>query len=318
MSRRRHGRVFGATQGGDRHSDPPVPEPFEGVAELHGKHPLGEALVGALLLVAEHDPAGAVGERGGEGGGVAVGGKVEHPVGLSKEVERPELVEEDHHVGVAWLSPSAAVHEVVQVDDPIGSRRWRTATERPAQITHGWGPPPGRSAMGHRDGRLLAGVRGHVTLTYMSDTSEDQAGAELALLRQRLAEAEGEYRRTQTEDYVVRLVRDATIVDAHRGGMSSREISALVGDIGQPNVVRTRRRAITRRDVVPHGLLDPADAVRASGMGPAAFISAVRDGRIKPRDLADGLKAFRAEDVEGLAATAESRHGWSTHTCWTL
>lgn len=144
--------------------------------------------------------------------------------------------------------------------------------------------------------------RRYVTLTYMSKSQRDQADSDLAMLRQRLVEAEEEYRRTRAEDYVVRLVRDATIVDAHRGGMSSREISALVGDIGQPNVVRTRRRAITRRDVVPHGLLDPADAVRASGMGPAAFISAVREERIKPIELAGGVKAFRTEDVDALAA----------------
>jgi hypothetical protein len=136
----------------------------------------------------------------------------------------------------------------------------------------------------------------------MSDAASDRVGGELAMLRQRLVEAEEEYRRTRAEDYVVRLVRDA-----HRGGMSSREISALVGDIGQPNVVRTRRRAITRRDVVPHGLLDPADAVRASGMGPAAFISAVREGRIKPVELADGVKAFRTEDVEALAKRTTHR-----------
>lgn len=144
-------------------------------------------------------------------------------------------------------------------------------------------------------------------MTYMSESEGDQRGSELAMLRQRLVEAEEEYRRTRAEDYVVRLVRDAAIVDAHRGGMSSREISVLVGDIGQPNVVRTRRRAITRRDVVPHGLLDPADAVRTSGMGPAAFISAVREGQIKPIELAGGIKAFRAEDVEALVARVSHR-----------
>ncbi len=143
-------------------------------------------------------------------------------------------------------------------------------------------------------------------VTYVGQAKNSPAN-ELATIRQRLVEAEEEYRRTRAEDYVVRLVRDATIVDAHRGGMSSREISALVGDIGQPNVVRTRRRAITRRDTVPHGLLDPADAVRASGMGPAAFISAVREGRIKPVELAGGAKAFLTEDVEGLATRASDR-----------
>ena len=147
----------------------------------------------------------------------------------------------------------------------------------------------------------------YVILTYMSQGRGDQGSSELATLRQRLIEAEEEYRRSRAEDYVVRLVRDETIVDAHRGGLSSREISSLVGDIGQPNVVRTRRRAITRREVVPQGLLDPADAVRASGMGPAAFISAVREGRITPMELAGGVKAFRTEDVEALAARASHR-----------
>lgn len=153
----------------------------------------------------------------------------------------------------------------------------------------------------------LPNVARYVRLTYMSEARSDQAGSELATLRQRLVEAEEEYRRTRAEDYVVRLVRDAAIVDAHRGGMSSREISALVGDIGQPNVVRTRRRAITRRDVVPHGLLDPADAVRVSGLGPRAFISAVREGWIKPTELAGGVKAFRREDVDALAERASHR-----------
>ena len=69
-------------------------------------------------------------------------------------------------------------------------------------------------------------------------------------MRQRLIEAEEEYQRARTDDYVTRLVRDSAIVDAHRAGLSSREISTLVGDIGQPNVVRARRRAVTRREVV--------------------------------------------------------------------
>lgn len=86
----------------------------------------------------------------------------------------------------------------------------------------------------------------YVMLTYMGDVASEDSGGQLAMLRQRLVEAEEEYRRARAEEHVVRLVRDATIVDAHRGGMSSREISALVGDIGQPNVVRTRRRAVTR------------------------------------------------------------------------
>ena len=74
---------------------------------------------------------------------------------------------------------------------------------------------------------------------------------ELELVRRRLVEAEQEYQRARADDYVTRLVRDAAIVDAHRAGLSSREISGLVGAMGQPNVVRARRRAIARREVVP-------------------------------------------------------------------
>ena len=116
-------------------------------------------------------------------------------------------------------------------------------------------------------------------------------------MRQRLIEAEEEYQRARTDDYVTRLVRDSAIVDAHRAGLSSREISTLVGDIGQPNVVRARRRAVTRREVVPAGLLSPADAVRESGLGPREFIHAVRERRLIAVELPGGVRAFRVEDV---------------------
>jgi len=118
--------------------------------------------------------------------------------------------------------------------------------------------------------------------------------------RQRLVEAEAEYRRARAEDYVSRVIRDAAIVDAHRAGMSSSEISALIGDIGQPNVVRARRRATTRRPVTPGDLLSPADAVRASGLTPGEFITAVRDGRLQAVDIGGGASAFRREDVIAL------------------
>jgi hypothetical protein len=88
--------------------------------------------------------------------------------------------------------------------------------------------------------------------------SEQESSAEVDDVRQRLIEAEEEYHQARTEDYVTRLLGDSAIVDAHRAGLSSREISTLVGDIGQPNVVRARRRAVTRRDVVPSGLLSPS------------------------------------------------------------
>lgn len=122
--------------------------------------------------------------------------------------------------------------------------------------------------------------------------------------RQRLEEAEAEYKRARSEDYVARQVRDAEIVEAHRAGLSSREISELVGDIGQPNVVRARRRAITRRDVVPDGLLSPADALRLSGMTPKEFITEVRSRHLLPVELGAGVRAFREEDIERLRANA--------------
>jgi len=125
--------------------------------------------------------------------------------------------------------------------------------------------------------------------------SPDPLGVE----RQRLVEAEAEYRRVRSEDYVARVIRDAAIVDAHRAGLSSREISALIGDIGQPNVVRARRRAMTRL-ATPGELLSPADAVRASGLTSAEFITAVRDGRLHPVDIGGGASAFRPEDVYAL------------------
>lgn len=137
--------------------------------------------------------------------------------------------------------------------------------------------------------------------TRSTQDSPDPLGVE----RQRLVEAEAEYRRARSEDYVARVIRDAAIVEAHRAGMSSSEISALIGDIGQPNVVRARRRAMTRGLATPGDLLSPADAVRASGLTPAELIAAVRDGRLHPVDIGGGASAFRPEDVNALRATAQ-------------
>ncbi len=131
----------------------------------------------------------------------------------------------------------------------------------------------------------------------VSDGSRDVA-------RRRLKEAEAEYDRARSEDYVARLIRDSEIVEAHRAGLSSSEISELVGDIGQPNVVRARRRAVTRREMVPEGLLSPADALRMSEMNPREFISEVRSGRLRPVNLPGGVRAFRKEDIEHLRASA--------------
>jgi len=142
----------------------------------------------------------------------------------------------------------------------------------------------------------------YVMLTYMSEPKPQPS--DFGDARRRLVEAEAEYQRARSEDYVTRLIRDSAIVDAHRAGLSSREISQLVGDIGQPNVVRARRRAITRREVIPAGLLSPADALRASGLSVARFISLVRGHQLQPVELAGGVRAFRPEDIEHLRASA--------------
>jgi hypothetical protein len=147
----------------------------------------------------------------------------------------------------------------------------------------------------------------YVMVTYVDEVRNSPESNELAALRRRLIEAEQEYRRARADGYVVRLIRDSAIVDAHRGGMSSREISDLVGDIGQPNVVRARRRAITLREVVPGGMLSPADALRVSGLEPAEFIGAVRDGQITSVEVGAGVRAFRPEDVEALAVSLSNR-----------
>jgi hypothetical protein len=122
----------------------------------------------------------------------------------------------------------------------------------------------------------------------------------------KLLEAEEEYQRARTDDYVTRLIRDAAMVEAHRAGLSSREISDLLGGIGQPNVVRARRRAASRTQVLPEGLLSPADAVRASGLSPKEFVTAVREGRINPVEPLAGVRAFRPEDVRHLAQASSA------------
>ena len=137
--------------------------------------------------------------------------------------------------------------------------------------------------------------------------SKEPEGIKLEPVRSRLIEAEQEYQRARADDYIARVIRDSEVVEAHRAGMSSREISELIGDIGQPNVVRARRRAIARREVVPDGMLSPADALRASGLGPREFILAVREGRISPVDVGGGVRAFRPEDVGQLRSATEVR-----------
>jgi hypothetical protein len=117
----------------------------------------------------------------------------------------------------------------------------------------------------------------------------------------KLLEAEQEYQRARADDYVTRVIRDAAMVEAHRAGLSSREISDLLGGIGQPNVVRARRRAATRVETLPEGLLFPTEAVRVSGLSPKEFVLAVREGRIASVEPVSGVRAFRSEDVRRIA-----------------
>lgn len=135
-------------------------------------------------------------------------------------------------------------------------------------------------------------------------TAPEPTATDVDDVRQRLLEAEGAYQRARADDYVSRLIRDSAIVDAHRAGLSSREISGLIGDIGQPNVVRARRRSTARREVVPEGLLSPADALRVSGLRPHAFITLVRNGQLRAVDLPGGVRAFRHEEIERLRPRA--------------
>lgn len=123
---------------------------------------------------------------------------------------------------------------------------------------------------------------------------------ELEEARRQLIEAEDEYRRSPTGDYVTMVIRDSAVVEAHRRGMSTDEIRKLVPDLGD------RHRAVTRREVVPGGFLSPAEAVRVSRLGPRAFVTAVRDGRIQPVEVFPGVLAFRPEDIDGLRSTAQA------------
>jgi hypothetical protein len=145
----------------------------------------------------------------------------------------------------------------------------------------------------------------YVRLIYVTEAKLDDQARDGA--RAKLLEAEEAYQRARADDYVSRLIRDSAMVEAHRAGLSSREIGELLGGLGQPNVVRARRRAETHREVVPDGLLSPADAVRESGLGPRQFLAAVREGRVRPVEVNPGVHAFRPEEVRHLAATGRGR-----------
>jgi hypothetical protein len=133
--------------------------------------------------------------------------------------------------------------------------------------------------------------------------SKVEANAEIDQARERLIEAEEEYQRARNDEDLSRHLRDSAIVNAHRAGLSSRAISELVGDIGQPNVVRARRRATTKGEVIPSDLLSPTDALRESGLTAREFILAVRDERIPTVVLPGAVRAFRIEDVRRLCSS---------------
>jgi hypothetical protein len=136
-------------------------------------------------------------------------------------------------------------------------------------------------------------------------STDPGAQAEQDALRTHLAEAEREYQNDRTHDYIARVIRDGLIVRAHRGGIHQREISTIVSNIGQPNVARAKTRAVTRRDVVPGGMIAADDAQERSGLGPAAFMAAVRAGQIVPRPTSiPGVWAFNAEDVPSGSVAA--------------
>lgn len=125
-----------------------------------------------------------------------------------------------------------------------------------------------------------------------------------SLAEMRLREAQAEYERARADDYVAREIRDTAMVEAHRAGLSSREIGSLVGGLDQPNVVRARRRAITRREITPDGLLSPTEALRLSNLSTTEFIGAVRAGRIRSVEVYRGVYAFRPEEVRALSPTS--------------
>ena len=50
-----------------------------------------------------------------------------------------------------------------------------------------------------------------------------------AALRAALIEAERECQQSRADDYLARIIRDKRIIKAHCGGMSQKQITALVG-----------------------------------------------------------------------------------------
>src|SRR5688500_1676273 len=94
-----------------------------------------------------------------------------------------------------------------------------------------------------------------------------------------LQEAQAALDDARRAEYTALRVRDEAMVAAHRAGASSREIGEVTG-MNQPNVARGRRRAVTRREVIPSGLLGPTEALRASGLGVRDFVAKVESGEL--------------------------------------
>ncbi|CDO06790.1 hypothetical protein C1S82_31510 [Mycolicibacterium cosmeticum] len=130
----------------------------------------------------------------------------------------------------------------------------------------------------------------------------EEVHARQEAIRTALAEAEHEYQSARTQDYIALVIRDGLIVNAIRAGLSQKEIGGLVSDMNQPHVARANRRAVARRDVVPGGMVPADDAQQQSGLGPAAFMDAVRSGRIEAKPTGTpGVCAFLPEDVRALS-----------------
>ncbi len=198
----------------------------------------------------------------------------------------------------AWWNPARQVRlvRVVSAEAAVVHALEQTAQALEVALA-------ARSASVVGPGAGSSGAPAYVILIYVRRTMQEAAVEDA---KARLLEAEQEYQRARADDYVTRLIRDAAMVEAHRSGLSSREISDLLGGIGQPNVVRARRRASSRIETLPEGLLSPADAVRVSGLSPKEFVMAVRERRIASVEPLAGVHAFRSEDVRRIAGASST------------
>jgi hypothetical protein len=115
-----------------------------------------------------------------------------------------------------------------------------------------------------------------------------------------LRDAQQALEKARRAEYTALLVRDEAMVAAHRAGASSSVIGEITG-MNQPNVVRGRRRAVTRREVLPDGLLGPAEARRRSGLSVQEFVRLVESGELPAVEIYPGVHAFRPEVIAGRA-----------------